>query len=844
MKGLALSLVVAMTLAACGGGDGDTPPAEDTGPAEVTPDTAPDAEPDTTGDTTDDVATDVPGEVQPPEVADDAEVTSPEVVGDVSDDGTPPLQGDGLLGSPCEEDTDCVQNPEYICFFGFCTERCVQDGNALPGTCQNISVASAHGTQWGCPGDIVYCMPGLVQDKDIICTKDSECSPISMDMVCAGAILTSNKIVDGLCMPGGDRANTGEPCSGNDDCKNLMCMGEDADNGVDGYCTNHCENNGHCLDSLLCTGIGFQTEEDVDESSAWGGYCLDIGIDTDAGEELTYCTSQDKCPDGFHCTAFIEPSSLVAQTWCIHDSDGTAGPGDACEGTADCAGGSCFFGPEVQEGTEGYCSWDCPGGDEDCGEGQACVIRPLHNNGTATDPTDDHKKMGACVFNSSGDACPTDEDWCAGGGVCVSPEGWSESFGQCVIPPTVCEDYCVVAEANCTDENTIVFEVDCVTDCAGWPEGEEGDQGNDSAHCRLYHATVAATDAATHCPHAGPDGGGICVDPVVDLCEGVECDDSIDCTDDSCAEGECSNTVQAVSCLIDDLCYDDGDPNDGNTCKICDVATEQLTWSSAADDTACGEGETAGTCQAGLCEVTDLCAGDPCNDDLACTDDSCDGGACANPVNATSCLISDVCYADAELNDANDCKICDVATDQDTWSNAADDTACGTGETAGTCLAGVCEVDLCAGVVCDNPPGITCNSAGNVMDYEAAGTCAPTTGECGYFPVITDCAGTEVCSGGACVDPTWTADIQPMLAGYCTPCHTSGAASNGSWNTDDYATTQNGSYHCVGLTKAECFSVRITAGTMPTTGSIHSVVTDSGELALLDAWLANGMPEN
>jgi hypothetical protein len=62
------------------------------------------------------------------------------------------------------------------------------------------------------------------------------------------------------------------------------------------------------------------------------------------------------------------------------------------------------------------------------------------------------------------------------------------------------------------------WTVDCATDCATWPEGVDGDQANDTTHCRLYHAEAAADDAALHCPHASPDGGGICVAPPEPSC--------------------------------------------------------------------------------------------------------------------------------------------------------------------------------------------------------------------------------------------------------------------------------------------------------------------------------------
>ncbi|MDP6945330.1 MAG: hypothetical protein QF464_14375, partial [Myxococcota bacterium] len=79
-------------------------------------------------------------------------------------------------------------------------------------------------------------------------------------------------------------------------------------------------------------------------------------------------------------------------------------------------------------------------------------------------------------------------------------------------PPAVCDSYCAAVGANCTDDNAITWTVDCATDCATWPEGADGDQGNNTTHCRLYHAGAAADDAALHCPHASPDGGGVCID--------------------------------------------------------------------------------------------------------------------------------------------------------------------------------------------------------------------------------------------------------------------------------------------------------------------------------------------
>lgn len=61
------------------------------------------------------------------------------------------------------------------------------------------------------------------------------------------------------------------------------------------------------------------------------------------------------------------------------------------------------------------------------------------------------------------------------------------------------------------DLNLYNNEADCAAQCAAWYPGNVADAGNDTVGCRLYHAGAAGDDAATHCPHAGPDGGAVCV---------------------------------------------------------------------------------------------------------------------------------------------------------------------------------------------------------------------------------------------------------------------------------------------------------------------------------------------
>jgi hypothetical protein len=79
-----------------------------------------------------------------------------------------------------------------------------------------------------------------------------------------------------------------------------------------------------------------------------------------------------------------------------------------------------------------------------------------------------------------------------------------------------CENYCYLALSNCSGENELYSsEGTCETDCLLMPrDGDVGDTSGDTVQCRIYHLGVAGSDgdasAATHCPHGGASGGGVC----------------------------------------------------------------------------------------------------------------------------------------------------------------------------------------------------------------------------------------------------------------------------------------------------------------------------------------------
>ena len=87
--------------------------------------------------------------------------------------------------------------------------------------------------------------------------------------------------------------------------------------------------------------------------------------------------------------------------------------------------------------------------------------------------------------------------------------------------------------------------------------------------------------------------------------------------------------------------------------------------------------------------------------------------------------------------------------------------------------------------------------------------------------------------------PTYTNDIQPLLAGWCGGCHT-GASSGGSNFANVYEDNLKPSYYCSGKTVAECILPRIDDNSMPLGGGL---VVSAEERALVEAWIDAGMPE-
>jgi hypothetical protein len=156
----------------------------------------------------------------------------------------------------------------------------------------------------------------------------------------------------------------------------------------------------------------------------------------------------------------------------------------------------------------------------------------------------------------------------------------------------------------------------------------------------------------TACDFSGADGvcmSGTC-EGTPDPCMDVDCSDGNECTEDVCdsADGSCSNPNETDGTACDfsgeggicmsGMCEDEVlcngvDCSDGNDCTedLCDPADGSCSNPNETDGEVCDASGNPGTCQTGVC--VGLCFVVDCSDGNDCTEDVCDpaDGLCSNP---------------------------------------------------------------------------------------------------------------------------------------------------------------------------------------------------------------------
>jgi len=112
-----------------------------------------------------------------------------------------------------------------------------------------------------------------------------------------------------------------------------------------------------------------------------------------------------------------------------------------------------------------------------------------------------------------------------------------------------CVEYCDLADANCTGGASLfATRSECFEACENYNTGGvDGSTDGDTLQCRLTHLGLAQNAPAQHCPHAGPDGAGVCVQ-VTTRCDTYCAEIQERCTLDSTRQyadfDECNSTCQ------------------------------------------------------------------------------------------------------------------------------------------------------------------------------------------------------------------------------------------------------------------------------------------------------------
>ncbi len=198
--------------------------------------------------------------------------------------------------------------------------------------------------------------------------------------------------------------------------------------------------------------------------------------------------------------------------------DGNTTDGDGCSSLCTTETTEAVCGDEtVDEGEE------CDDGNttDDDGCSSTCTIEDLCGNGTVDgdeacddgNDVDDDECSNACTLPAfCGDGNEDEGEECDDG----NDVDDDECANDCTIPlppAPSCDTYCSVIEEACTGENSqYESTAACMTACGSMALGTSGDTAGDSVGCRTYHAGLASESAATHCPHAGEAGGGVCID--------------------------------------------------------------------------------------------------------------------------------------------------------------------------------------------------------------------------------------------------------------------------------------------------------------------------------------------
>lgn len=301
------------------------------------------------------------------------------------------------------------------------------------------------------------------------------------------------------------------------------------------------------------------------------------------GKITVLCANSAQCNDGSACTT----DTCNAQGTCVNSNN--FNPATHC-----CNPSNGSLTP-LSDGIQ--CTQDL------CDPATGVVIHPNSASGspcgsqtsTQCNQPDTCNGSGVCQQNvlANGAPCgdPADSD-CNGADTC---DGNGTCLGNIRPSGTACGNF---SDTECDNPDTCNGAGTCLPNSVA-----NNTPCNDGLFC-----TINERCTNTIC------GGG----------SARNCDDLLTCTEDICDEAndECDHNLLSGRCLIDGVCYMNGDLNPANQCEVCDSAGNASDWTVRPDGSLCNDGNACtgtGRPNIGFDTCTSaVCAGVPdplCNAD-------------------------------------------------------------------------------------------------------------------------------------------------------------------------------------------------------------------------------------
>ena len=560
--------------------------------------------------------------------------------------------------------------------------------------------------------------------------------------------------------------DTGGGCSVPADCDDgLWCNG--SEDCVSGSCVAGTPPN--CNDGVGCTD---------DSCNEGTDSCDNAPNDTNCDNGL-YCDGAETC----HATLDCQSGAAVNCNDSVGCTDDSCNEGtDSCDNVpndASCDNGQYCDGVETCDALV-----DCQAGTAvDCDDGVGCTSDSCNESTDSCDNTASDANCVDALFCNGAETCDPVLDCQAGSDPCP---------GQICDEPT---DTCLDCQTNgdCDDG---VYCNGAETCTGGTCQGGSPVNCNDGVGC-TDDSCNESTDSCDNTAHdSNCDNGLYCdgaetCDSLLDCQSGtaVNCDDGVGCTNDSCNEGtdSCDNVANDANC--DNGLYCDGTETcdavldcQGGTAVNCDDGVDctddscnETTDScdNIANDANCDDTffcNGAETCHATLdCQAgNDPCPGESCDEGAdVCISVTCNGnGTCESGEDCSTCpndCISGgggtscgdgVCQPSA----GEDCRTCDLDCRGKLNGNPSKQYCCGDDV---SCTDSRCNA---APWVCDNTPtNPYCCGDGTCEGVEDSVNCEV---DCGPPPVCGD----VLCDPGEdeCTCPTDCCASAPLTESACS----------------------------------------------------------------------------